>query len=135
MSQEFFDAEAQQHAADLDIVREIRHNDASLYQLAHGRGARWQFDQLKSQLEEKDAEIAELQKFVNGDILSHESCAFKEMYAENKSLKQQLEAARGVREFYSDYEDTRIVKMGDNFEHRYNPHIGKKARQWLEENK
>lgn len=55
MSQEFFDAEAQQHAADLDIVREIRHNDASLYQLAHGRGARWQFDQLKSQLEERDA--------------------------------------------------------------------------------
>lgn len=62
MGKEFFDDEAQQHAADLDIVREIRHNDASLYQLAHGRGARWQFDQLKSQLEEKDARIAELEK-------------------------------------------------------------------------
>lgn len=50
-------------------------------------------------------------------------------------LEKQLESARRVIEFYGDYEDTRIVKMGDNFEHRYNPHIGKKARQWLEENK
>lgn len=46
-------------------------------------------------------------------------------------LHRQLESARGVIEFYGDYEDTRIVKMGDNFEHRYNPHIGKKAREAL----
>lgn len=44
---------------------------------------------------EKDARIKELEKLINGDVLSHESCAYRE-------LKSLLAAAEKVIEFYAD---------------------------------
>ncbi len=162
MSQEFFDAEAQQHASDLDIVRELRHSDASLYQLAHGRGARWQFNQLKSQLEEKDARIAELESSLRLLTLKAQSESeiqfLKQQLAEaNKKLSwyqsgeihtchaecqrpfcvlhRQLESARGVISGYADgtaYKTNRQLRGEVLFDYAAS---SLPALQWLEENK
>ena len=127
MSKEFFDAEAQQHAADLDIVRELRHSDASLYQLAHGRGARWQFNQLKSQLEEKDAMIAELESSLRLLTLKAQS------ESEIQSLKQQLESARTIIRGLAFEGST--AKLGKPFPKNEVETLMEDASKWLEENK